>query len=45
MNEADATDVQLSCFGLTCTADCVEKVADRFVSLLFSYVFVRFFFY
>lgn len=49
MNEADTTGgyvqihVQLSYFGPTCTAECVEKVADRYVSLLFSYVFVRFF--
>lgn len=48
MNEADTTGgyvqihVQLSYFGLTCTAECVEKVADHFVSLPFSYLFVRF---
>lgn len=48
MNEADTTDghvqvhVQLSYFGLTCTAECVAKVADPLVSLLFSSDFVRF---
>lgn len=50
MNEADTTGgyvqihVQLRYFGRTRTAECVEKAADRYVSLLFSSVFVRFFY-
>lgn len=43
VNEVDLTGdvqihVQLSCFSLTCTGECVEKVENCFVSLLFSYV-------
>lgn len=30
--------VQLSCFSLTCTEECVEKAENCLVSLLFSYV-------
>lgn len=43
VNEVDMTGyvqihVQLSCFSLTCTEECVEKAENCLVSLLFSYV-------
>lgn len=43
MNDVDMTGyvqihVQLSYFSLTCTEECVEKVENCFVYLLFSYV-------